>query len=146
MSIPVFFLSSDWVHPAQLRVFLAGRDVSTSTYQSTIFVKLEPSQASVSICPQEPRAKTEDSCLPTIDLTSLSRPAVQMRQFVENRTEIIEILSSDDKMEVEASLQPSGASSDPPDPSDSSDHNDSNDESGDFASVALSTMTRTLSH
>ncbi|KAJ7310911.1 hypothetical protein DFH08DRAFT_943911 [Mycena albidolilacea] len=42
-------------------------------------------------------------------------------------------------MEVEASLWPSGASSDPPDPSDSSDHNDSDDESGDFTSVAFST-------
>ncbi|KAJ7857082.1 hypothetical protein B0H14DRAFT_2578495 [Mycena olivaceomarginata] len=57
----------------------------------------------------------------------------------ENHTEMIEILSSDDEKEVEASLRPSGASSDPPDPSDSSDHNDSNDESGDFASVALLT-------
>ncbi|KAJ7802032.1 hypothetical protein B0H14DRAFT_3488986 [Mycena olivaceomarginata] len=111
---PAIFLSSDWVHPAQLRVFLASRDVSTSTCQSTISVKLEPSQASVSIRPQEPRVKTEDS-------------------------EIIEILSSDDEMEVEASLQPSGTSSDPPDPSDSLDHNDSDDEPGDLASVALST-------
>jgi hypothetical protein len=136
---PGIFLSSDWVHPAQLRAFLAGRDVSTSTSQSTLSVKLEPSQASVSIRPQEPRVKTEDSGLPTIDLTSPARPAVRTRQFVENRTEIIEILSSDDEMEVEASLRPSGASSDPPDPSDSLDHNDSDNESEDLASVALST-------
>ncbi|KAJ7853077.1 hypothetical protein B0H14DRAFT_3655800 [Mycena olivaceomarginata] len=116
-----------------------GLDASTSTCQSTISVKLEPSQASVSICPQETRVKTEDSGLPTIDLTSPARPAVRTRQFVENRKEIIEILSSDDEMEVEASLWPSGASSDPPDPSDSLDHNDSDDEPEDLASVALLT-------
>ncbi|KAJ7821304.1 hypothetical protein B0H14DRAFT_3733983 [Mycena olivaceomarginata] len=122
-----------------LRAFLAGRDASTSTCQSTISVKLEPSQASVSIRPQETRVKTEDSGSPTIDLTSPARPAVRTRQFVENRKEIIEILSSDDEMEVEASLWPSGASSDPPDPSDSLDHNDSDDEPEDLASVALLT-------
>ncbi|KAJ7793559.1 hypothetical protein B0H14DRAFT_2622726 [Mycena olivaceomarginata] len=73
-----------------------------------------PGFSSVSIRPQEPHVKTEDS-------------------------EIIEIISSDDKMEVEASLQLSGMSSDPPDPSDSLDHNDSDDEPADLVSVALST-------
>ncbi|KAJ7832804.1 hypothetical protein B0H14DRAFT_2591912 [Mycena olivaceomarginata] len=52
-----------------------------------------------------------------------------------------DLLAFRDSMEVEASLQPSGASSDPPDPSDSLDHKDSvsDDEPGDLASVALST-------
>jgi hypothetical protein len=57
---PGIFLSSNWVHPAQLRAFFAGRNVYTSTCQSPISVKLEPSQAFVSIRPQESRVKTED--------------------------------------------------------------------------------------
>jgi hypothetical protein len=63
---------------------------------------------------------------------------VRTRYFVENRTEIIEILSSDDEMEVEASLWPSGMSSDPPDPSHFLDHNDYDEDPQDPASVALS--------
>ncbi|KAJ7787636.1 hypothetical protein B0H14DRAFT_2629116 [Mycena olivaceomarginata] len=55
---PGIFLSSDWVYPAQLRVFLAGRDVSTSTCQSTISVKLEPSQACLH---PSPRTTCQDS-------------------------------------------------------------------------------------
>ncbi|KAJ7851544.1 hypothetical protein B0H14DRAFT_2581404 [Mycena olivaceomarginata] len=61
-----------------LRAFFASRNVSTSTCQSPISVKLEPSQAFVSIRPQESRVKTEDSGSPTIDLTSLARPAIRI--------------------------------------------------------------------
>jgi hypothetical protein len=58
--------------------FFAGHNVSTSTCQFPISVKLELSQAFVSIRPQESRVKTEDSGSPTIDLTSLARPAIQI--------------------------------------------------------------------
>ncbi|KAJ7777813.1 hypothetical protein B0H14DRAFT_2631437 [Mycena olivaceomarginata] len=75
---------------------------------------------------------------PTIDLTSPARPIV-WTYHVENHTEIIETLCSDDEMEVKASLWPSGASSDPPDPSDSLYHNNSDDKPEDLTSVALST-------
>ncbi|KAJ7892572.1 hypothetical protein B0H14DRAFT_3685071 [Mycena olivaceomarginata] len=135
---PGIFLSSDWVHPAQLRAFLAGHDALNSTCQATSSIKLEPSRASVFISPQEPHVKTEDLDAPTIDLVSPARASmystVQMCYFVENRTEIIEILSSDDEMEVEASLWLSGMSSDPPDPSHFLDHNDSNEDPQDPAS------------
>jgi hypothetical protein len=140
---PGIFLSSDWVHPAQLRAFLAGHDALNSTCQATSSIKLEPSRASVFISPQEPHVKTEDLDAPTIDLVSPARAsmysAVRTRYFVENHTEIIEILSSDDEMEVEASLWPSGMSSDPPNPSHFLDHNDSDEDPQDPASVALST-------
>ncbi|KAJ7301874.1 hypothetical protein DFH08DRAFT_827167 [Mycena albidolilacea] len=141
---PSIFLSTDWVHPAQLQVFLSGRDMPFSTRPSVVPVKLEASQASFSTRPEEPRVKTEDPGGCTIDLTSPARPlmpltTVRTCQLVENHSEIIEILSSDDEMEVEASLQPSGASSDPPEPPYSFGHDDSDDEPDTSASVSLST-------
>jgi hypothetical protein len=118
--------------------------MSSSTRPSAVPVKLEASQASFSTRPDEPRVKTEDPGGCTIDLTSPARPSmpsttVRTRQLVENRSEIIEILSLDDEMEVEASLQPSGASSDPPEPPYSFGHDDSDDEPDTSASVSLST-------
>jgi hypothetical protein len=115
---PANFLTLDWVHPGQLPAFLAHRDVSSSTRPSAVFVKLEASDASVSIRPGKPRVKTEDSGALTIDLTSPARrslsSSLRTRELLEGDNETIEILSSDDEMEVEASLRPSAASSDPP--------------------------------
>jgi hypothetical protein len=44
------------------------------------------------------------------------RQPVRTRELLEDDTEVIEILSSEDELEVEASLRPTGASSDPPEP------------------------------
>jgi hypothetical protein len=66
----------------------------------------------------KPRVKTEDSGALTIDLTSPVRrslsSSLRTRELLEGDNETIEILSSDDEMEVEASVRPSTASSDPP--------------------------------
>ncbi|KAJ7483136.1 hypothetical protein B0H11DRAFT_2232164 [Mycena galericulata] len=47
---------------------------------------------------------------------------------MENDREVIEVLSSDDEMEVEKELRPSGASSDPPEPTPPSNDSNSDDE------------------
>ncbi|KAJ7176340.1 hypothetical protein C8R43DRAFT_1102271 [Mycena crocata] len=113
---PGLFLNLDWVHPVPLRAFLMNRDAST-TQRSVATVKQEPS---VSIRP-EPRVKTEDFGMEIIDLTSPPRPSrtstARTRPTINNHPEIIELPSSEDELEVEASLQPSGASSNPPDAS-----------------------------
>jgi hypothetical protein len=69
------------------------------------------------------RVKSEDSDTHILDLKSPlqflnASSAVRTRKLAHkhNDTDIYEILSSEDEMEVEAALRPSGASSDPPQP------------------------------
>ncbi|KAJ7476811.1 hypothetical protein FB451DRAFT_1366387 [Mycena latifolia] len=136
---PGLFLNLDWVHPVPLRAFLLNRDAST-TRRSFVTVKQEPSG---SIRP-EPRVKTEDSGVQIIDLTSPPRPsrssAARTCPIINNHPDIFEI-TSEDELAVEALLQPSGASSNPPDPSEpfTLSDSDSDAEPDVPAAVALST-------
>ncbi|KAJ7148855.1 hypothetical protein C8R46DRAFT_1310984 [Mycena filopes] len=132
---PGIFLDLDWVHPAQLRAFLA-RDPSPP---STVRVKTEAIEPAASAS----RIKTEPS---TTRLPPRPRPIppIRTRRFFEDDHETTEILSSEDEMEVEAVLRPSGASSDPPAPSSppllpSSDPELSDDELTGAAPFTLST-------
>ncbi|KAJ7717658.1 hypothetical protein B0H16DRAFT_1897881 [Mycena metata] len=98
---PVIFANTGWVHPGQLRTFLGSKSLAVS-------VKTEVPDASC--------VKPEPSI---ILLPPRLRPAVpfRTRNLVEGGTDIIEILSSDDEMEVETSPHAALASSDPPEPS-----------------------------
>ncbi|KAJ7804189.1 hypothetical protein B0H13DRAFT_2687480 [Mycena leptocephala] len=116
---PSIFLNLAWIHPAQLRAFLRDRDSSSRSV--TVPVKAEAVAASVSIR-RAPRIKVEDSNAQILDISSpphlpRARQTIRTRQVVEDDIDITEILSSDDEMEVEAALRPTGASSDPPEPS-----------------------------
>ncbi|KAJ7719563.1 hypothetical protein B0H16DRAFT_1795087 [Mycena metata] len=99
---PVIFANTGWVHPGQLRTFLASKSLAVS-------VKTEVPDAS-SVKPE-----------PSVILLPprLRQPVVpfRTRNLVEGGTDIIEILSSDDESEVETSPRAALASSDPPEPS-----------------------------
>ncbi|KAJ7435706.1 hypothetical protein B0H11DRAFT_2366612 [Mycena galericulata] len=119
------FLNLDWVHPAQLRAFLRDRGQRTLTPRGTVSVKAETSDLIQSVT----RVKVEDSVghIP-IRSASSSVLRVRTRETMENDREVIEVLSSDDEMEVEKELRPSGASSDPPEPAHPSSDSNSDDE------------------
>ncbi|KAJ6518252.1 hypothetical protein C8R47DRAFT_1031643 [Mycena vitilis] len=144
---PAVFLNLDWVHPAQLRAFMESRQPFTLT-ASTRPVKVEAFDASVSIRPDS-RVKSEGSI---VDLSSdpssppphLSRAPVRTRQILDNDVDVIEILSSDDELEVEVSLRPSGASSDPPSASDyDAPSKDSDSDDDDIEGSAVETLSTT---
>ncbi|KAJ7511946.1 hypothetical protein B0H11DRAFT_1899441 [Mycena galericulata] len=119
------FLNLDWVHPAQLRAFLRDRGQHTLTPLGTVSVKEETSDLIQSVT----RVKVEDS-VGRIPIRSASSSVlrVRTRETMENDREVIEVLSSDDEMEVEKELRPSGASSDPPEPAHPSSDSNSDDE------------------
>ncbi|KAJ7830611.1 hypothetical protein B0H13DRAFT_2371916 [Mycena leptocephala] len=84
------------------------------------FVQRHDSSASICLVPVAVKPEAlDDSILDISSPPHLSRAAatVRTRQVVGNDLVITEILSSDDDMEVEASLRRCGASSDPPDSS-----------------------------
>ncbi|KAJ7917410.1 hypothetical protein B0H13DRAFT_2269491 [Mycena leptocephala] len=138
---PSIFLNLAWIHPAQLRAFLRDRD--SSSHSVTVLVKAEAVEASVSIR-RAPRIKVEDSNAQILDISSPPH-LPRGRQTIRTR----QILSSDDEMEVEAALRPTGASSDPPEPSVTSepaDHPDSDeaDEELEASAQAILTLSTTV--
>ncbi|KAJ7692263.1 hypothetical protein B0H17DRAFT_1133271 [Mycena rosella] len=121
---PGLFLELDWVHPARLRTFLEARS-QPAPRQSAVSVKSEPSMASVR--PGSPlRVKSEPNSGQRIfDLTSPHRSSSSAPVKTRESAGVIEILSDDDEMEVEAELMAAVASSDPPEPFEVLNHTDS---------------------
>ncbi|KAJ7741845.1 hypothetical protein B0H16DRAFT_1861601 [Mycena metata] len=129
---PVIFANTGWVHPGQLRSFLASKSLGCfririrakirAQFLPQLVPQLDPNLSSwgtISVKTEVPDAscvKPERSII--LLPPRLRQPAVpfRTRNLVEGGTDIIEILSSDDEMEVETSPRATLASSDPPEP------------------------------
>ncbi|KAJ7138792.1 hypothetical protein C8R43DRAFT_1131951 [Mycena crocata] len=126
---PGGFVNLDWVHQDALRVFLRARNPVNSMPLTIGSVKTEPSDSfPPTRSEQRPHIKSEFIDLSSLPTSPVAAP-VKTVTLVEDDVEIIEILSSEDEMEVEQSLRPSGASSDLPEPSHIFESSDSDDDS-----------------
>ncbi|KAJ7440019.1 hypothetical protein FB451DRAFT_1415381 [Mycena latifolia] len=131
---PGGFVNLDWVHKDALRAFLRARNPGNSMPSTHVFVKTESSELS-----SLTHVKSEIVDLSSLPASPVSAP-VKTVTLVEHDIEIIEILSSEDEMEVEVSLRPSGTSPDPPEPSQMPEVSDSDDASPDLGVAGLSDM------